>query len=103
MSATSQLSQETLFNGVNTCKWEQDIEVVHQQPESDQIKFRGRNQWGTGGYTQATVNPSYGLGKEMKYNQSFAIDTDGTQVLSCEEDDGTAVESVLAGLSGFIT
>ena len=90
-------------NGVNVEFLTTARDMLADQPEGAQFKWRVSNSWVKGTHSRSTVENFFGLGEEQKHHTKFVYDGDHPEVFSSEDVGPTPVELLLASLAGCLT
>jgi len=95
---------ETTINGVQVDRLMETIDLLKNQPELGEFKFRARNRWVDGTYSRAENPAHYGAGAEDTGRETpHTHDIDEPPVLLGEDRGANPVEYLLTGLSGCVT
>ncbi|MEY2419107.1 MAG: hypothetical protein QOG90_1787 [Actinomycetota bacterium] len=78
-------------------------EMLGNQPELGDFKWRVSSTWKTGNHTENLVDKFYGLGEEQGHHTSFTYDVDHPEQFSASDVGPTPVEYVLVGLAGCLS
>ena len=101
------MSKETpksqVVNGVNLTELANTINLIKENPDISQFKFRTTNQWQNGTYNQATVKDFYGALQEDDTRDPMVFNIDEPPVLLGGNKGANPVEYLLVGLSGCLT
>ncbi len=97
------MSQEKIVNGINVDQLFKTIELVQQQPEIAQFKFRAQNTWIDGTHNRATVKSFYGALQEDDSREPLGFEIDEPPVLCGGNLGANPVEYLLVALSGCLT
>jgi uncharacterized OsmC-like protein len=90
-------------NGVDVPQLFATINVVREQPELGEFRFRASSRWISGTHTRTTMSGFFGAGAEMAHKRPHTADSDHVAVL-CGTDEGpTPVEYLLKALAGCLT
>ncbi len=91
-------------NGVNVTQLVGTIDLIKQQPELAQFKFRAHTSWQGGGRSQTTIQKFYGAGQEDASRQAaFTLIGDEPAVLLGQNAGPNAVEAVLHAIASCLT
>lgn len=91
------------LNGVNTPALFATIDVVRQQPQLADFRFRAKGRWIAGTHMQTTMSSFTGAGGDHTHKVAYTADADHPAVL-CGEDEGpTPVEYLLHSLAACLT
>jgi uncharacterized OsmC-like protein len=97
------MPQEKKINGVNVDQLFKTIELVKNQPEIAQFKFRAKNTWVDGTHNRATIKDFYGALQEDDSREPLIFEIDEPPVLCGLNLGANPVEYLLAALSGCLT
>lgn len=97
------MAQQKKVNGINVEQLFATIELVKQQPEIAQFKFRARNAWIDGTHNRATVKDFYGARQEDDSRDALVFEIDEPPVLCGGNLGANPVEYLLVALSGCLT
>jgi len=91
------------LNGVNTPALFATIDVVRQQPQLANFRFRAEGSWLNGTHMQTTMSSFSGAGGEHSHKVAYTSEADHPAVL-CGSDNGpTPVEYLLHSLAACLT
>ena len=90
-------------NGVNTPALMATINAVKDAPELAQFRFRARNRWVAGTYSETRIESFSGAGGEHAHQTEFRYGADHPAVLVGEDRGPTPIEFLLHGLAACIT
>ena len=90
-------------NGVNLEALVGAREMLGQQPELGDFKWRVSSTWKCGTHTENTIEGFYGLGEEQTHHTSFTYDVDHPEQFAATDIGPTPVEYVLVGLAGCLS
>jgi uncharacterized OsmC-like protein len=90
-------------NGVNTPALMATINAVKEAPELAQFRFRARNRWVGGTYSETRIESFSGAGGEHTHQTEFSYGADHPAVLVGEDRGPTPIEFLLHGLAACIT
>ena len=90
-------------NGVNVDALLAAREVLTEQPQGAQFKWRAACEWKNGTHSHSTVESFFGLGGEQKHRTTFGFDADHPELFASEDHGATPVEYVLVGLASCLT
>ena len=95
--------QKTI-NGFKLEEIQETVQVLKQNPEIAQFKFRTKNKWIQGGHNQSTIQGFYGGGKEDDSRTGpFVFDNGEPPILLGKNEGANPVEFVLHALAGCTT
>ena len=97
------MPQEKKINGVNVDQLFKTIELVKNQPEIAQFKFRAKNTWVDGTHNRTTIKDFYGALQEDDSREPIIFEIDEPPVLCGFNLGANPVEYLLAALSGCLT
>jgi uncharacterized OsmC-like protein len=101
MEATKEKTQ--LVNGVNTEQLFSTIDLIKENPDIAQFKFRATNKWINGTHCRGTIKDFYGALKEDDSRPPVDYDMDEPPVLLGNNEGRNPVEYLLVALSGCLT
>jgi uncharacterized OsmC-like protein len=78
-------------------------DMLGQQPELGDFKWRVSSTWKWGNHCENHVEKFFGLGEEQSHHTSFTYDVDHPEQFSATDIGPTPVEYVLVGLAGCLT
>jgi uncharacterized OsmC-like protein len=90
-------------NGVNTPVLMATINAVKGAPDLAQFRFRARNRWISGTYSETRIEAFSGAGGEHTHTTEFRYAADHPSVLVGEDRGPTPVEFLLHGLAACLT
>ena len=90
-------------NGVNLEALVGARELLGQQPELGDFKWRVSSTWKWGTHCENTIEKFYGLGEEQGHHTSWTYDVDHPEQFAATDIGPTPVEYILVGLAGCIT
>jgi uncharacterized OsmC-like protein len=90
-------------NGVNVDFLLTARNMVGEQPEGAQFKWRASNTWVRGTHSRSSVSGFFGLGGEHKHRSEFVFEGDHPEVFSSEDQGPTPVELLLVSLASCLT
>lgn len=90
-------------NGVNLEALAGAREMLGQQPELGDFKWRVSSTWKWGTHTENLVEKFFGLGEEQGHHTSFTYDVDHPEQFAATDVGPTPVEYVLVGLAGCLS
>ena len=94
----------TQTNGVNVEQLVGTINLIKDNPDLAQFKFRATNSWINGGHSRTTIKSFYGAGSEDSSRTApFEIDGDEPPVLLGENAAPNAVEAILHALASCLS
>jgi uncharacterized OsmC-like protein len=94
----------TELNGVNVDQLVETINLIKEQPELAQFKFRAKNEWIEGAHSRTVIHKFYGAGQEHRVeSEPFIMEGDEPQVLLGDNKAPNAVETVLHALASCIS
>lgn len=91
------------LNGVDVPTLFATVDAVKAQPELAKFRFRARNRWKSGTYTQTSITSYYGAGGDHDHVREFTLDADHPQVLVGADNGPLPVELLLAALASCLT
>lgn len=77
--------------------------MLTEQPEGANFKWRASNTWVNGTHSQSRVSGFFGLGQEQQHHTEFVFDGDHPEVFSSEDQGPTPVELLLVSLASCLT
>jgi uncharacterized OsmC-like protein len=90
-------------NGVNTEFLLAARNMLTDQPEGANFKWRASNTWVNGTHSRSSISGFFGLGEEQSHKSEFVFDGDHPQVFSAEDEGPTPVELLLVSLASCLT
>ena len=90
-------------NGVNVEFLLTARQMLTDQPEGAQFKWRVTNKWVNGTHSRSTVEDFFGLGAEQAHRVKFEFDGDHPELFSSEDQGPTPVEMLLVSLASCLT
>jgi uncharacterized OsmC-like protein len=90
-------------NGVNVEFLLTARNMLTEQPEGANFKWRVNNTWVNGTHSRTTVAGFFGLGDEHNHKSEFSFDGDHPELFASEDHGPTPVELVLVGLASCLT
>ena len=97
------MTQEKKVNGVNVDELFKTIELIKQNAEIAQFKFRTTNTWIDGTHNRGIVRGFYGALKEDTSREPLGFEMDEPPVLLGQNLGPNPVEYLLVALSGCLT
>ena len=97
------MTQEKKVNGVNVDELFKTIELIKQNAEIAQFKFRTTNTWIDGTHNRGIVRGFYGALKEDTSREPLSFEMDEPPVLLGQNLGPNPVEYLLVALSGCLT
>ena len=91
------------LNGVNVEHLLGARNILGDQPEAGQFKWRVTNEWLHGTHSKTQVEGYFGLGQENDHKASYTFESDHPLVFAAEDNAATPVEIVLTGLASCLT
>ena len=91
------------LNGVNVDHLLGARNILGDQPEAGQFKWRVTNEWLHGTHSKTHVEGYFGLGGEHDHKASYTFESDHPLVFAAEDNAATPVEIVLTGLASCLT
>jgi uncharacterized OsmC-like protein len=89
-------------NGVDVPNLFGTIDVVRNQPELAQFRFRATNRWVIGTHSRTTIETFFGAGGEHAHIEEYAYDADHPAVLVGADQAPTPVEFLLHALGACL-
>jgi uncharacterized OsmC-like protein len=99
----AQALQDKKVNGVNIDQLFKTIEMIKEDPEIANFKFRATNEWINGTHCRATIKDFYGALQEDDTRPPVQYDIDEPPVLLGNNEGSNPVEYLLVALSGCLT
>ena len=97
-------TQTKLVNGVDLEQLVGTVDVIKENPEVAQFKFRAETEWIDGGYSRTTIQDFYGACQEdTSRTEPFVLEGDEPPVLLGANKAPNAVETVLAALASCLS
>lgn len=94
----------TLVNGVNLEQLVDTVNIIKENPEIAQFKFRSVTDWVNGGNSKTKIQDFYGAGQEdTSRREPFVLEGDEPPVLLGTNKAPNAVEAVLAALASCLS
>src|SRR5580698_822189 len=90
-------------NGVNVEFLLTARNMVAEQPEGANFKWRASNTWVKGTHSRSSVSGFFGLGEEQKHRTEFVFDGDHPELFSSQDEGPTPVELLLVSLASCLT
>jgi uncharacterized OsmC-like protein len=90
-------------NGVNVEFLQGARNMLADQPEGANFKWRATNTWVNGTHSRSSVSGFFGLGEEQKHRSEFVFDGDHPEVFASEDQGPTPVELLLVSLASCLT
>ena len=90
-------------NGVNVEFLLTARNMLADQPEGANFKWRASNTWVKGTHSRSAVSGFFGLGDEQKHRTEFVFDGDHPELFSSEDQGPTPVELLLVSLASCLT
>ncbi len=91
------------LNGVNVEHLLGARNILGEQPEAGQFRWRVTNEWLHGTHSKTQVEGYYGLGQENEHKGTYRFESDHPLVFAAEDNAATPVEIVLTGLASCLT
>jgi uncharacterized OsmC-like protein len=103
-SATIEMKQNLVVNGVDVTALGETVEAVQGDPEIAKFQFRAKNKWLGGGHNRSEIKGFYGACQEdTTRTEPFILDNAEPPVLLGEDQGANPVEYVLHALAGCMT
>jgi uncharacterized OsmC-like protein len=90
-------------NGVNVEFLLGARNMLAEQPEGANFKWRASNTWVNGTHSRSSVSGFFGLGEEQKHRTEFVFDGDHPELFASEDQGPTPVELLLVSLASCLT
>ena len=90
-------------NGVNVDFLLSARDMLAEQPDGANFKWRVSNTWVNGTHSRSTVEDFFGLGEEQSHRTKFTFDGDHPELFQSEDEGPTPVELLLVSLAGCLT
>ena len=90
-------------NGVNVEFLLTARNMLTEQPEGAQFKWRATNTWVNGTHSRSSVSGFFGLGEEQKHRSEFVYEGDHPELFAAEDHGSTPVELLLVSLASCLT
>jgi uncharacterized OsmC-like protein len=90
-------------NGVDIAFLRGARDLLAEQPEVAQFKWRVTNTWVKGTHSRTTALSYYGLGEEQNHRVEFTFDGDHPEPFMSEDNGATPTEIVLVALASCLT
>ena len=90
-------------NGVNVEFLLTACQMLTDQPEGANFKWRVTNTWVNGTHSHTSVDGFFGLGAEQAHRAKFEFDGDHPELFSSEDQGPTPVEMLLVSLASCLT
>jgi uncharacterized OsmC-like protein len=90
-------------NGVNVEFLLTARQMLTDQPEGANFKWRVSNTWVNGTHSHTSVDGFFGLGAEQSHRAKFEYDGDHPELFSSEDQGATPVEMLLVSLASCLT
>ena len=90
-------------NGVNVEFLLTARQMLTDQPEGANFKWRVTNTWVNGTHSHTSVDGFFGLGAEQAHRAKFEFDGDHPELFSSEDQGPTPVEMLLVSLASCLT
>ena len=90
-------------NGVDVAFLLTARNMLTEQPEGANFKWRASNTWVNGTHSRSSVSGFFGLGEEQKHRTEFTFDGDHPELFSSEDNGPTPVELLLVSLASCLT
>ena len=90
-------------NGVNVEFLLTARNMLTEQPEGANFKWRASNTWVNGTHSRSSVSGFFGLGDEQRHRTEFVFDGDHPELFSSEDQGPTPVELLLVSLASCLT
>jgi uncharacterized OsmC-like protein len=103
MTTTTDTTQDTVRNGVDTAALFATLDAVKGQPEIASFQFRASNTWLQGTHSRTTFDDFFGAGSEMHHAGRTTVDADHPAVLTGQDHAPTPVEYLLHAIAACIT
>ncbi len=78
-------------------------QMLTDNPEGAQFKWRVTNTWVRGTHSRSTAQGFFGLGEEQSHRAEYSVDADHPELFAAEDNGATPVEIVLASLAACLT
>jgi uncharacterized OsmC-like protein len=96
-------TESAIRNGVDLPNLFATINVVRDEPQLAQFRFRATNRWVVGTHSRTTIETFSGAGGEHTHANDFAYDADHPAVLVGADQGPTPVEFLLHALGACLT
>ena len=90
-------------NGVNVEFLLTARNMVSENPQGANFKWRASNTWVNGTHSRSSVSGFFGLGEEQRHRTEFVFDGDHPELFSSEDQGPTPVELLLVSLASCLT
>ena len=102
MTSTTQQTQPTRRNGVDTATLFATLDAVKAQPALAQFQFRATTEWESGTHNTTTIRGFHGAGGEQTHQRAFTVEADHPAVLVGEDHAPTPAEHLLQALGACL-
>lgn len=95
---------EKLLNGVNVNRLRETIQIINDNPDIADFKFRATNKWVNGAHNETSIKGFYGAGTEDNSRQeAHKLTADEPDVLLGTNNGPNPTETLLHALAACIT
>ena len=97
------MAEQGTMNGVDTNLLKEKAQILKDNPELAQCRFKVTNQWDTCGHNETTIKEFHAVGEDIQHEAPFTLEADEPPVLLGSDSGPNPVEHLLNALVSCLT